>query len=63
MELNTNTLRALAKDNMLASALKPEDSFVVSEEVKTEIEALLKNGKVGYQCITQSGNDEHHIIP
>jgi hypothetical protein len=62
MELNINTLRALAQDKQLASTLKVEDSFIVSEDVKTEIEALLKNAKVGYQCITQPLNNVLFII-
>lgn len=62
MELNINTIRALAADNMLASTIKVEDSFVLSENDKTEVEALLKNAKIGYQCITQSGNNVLFII-
>ena len=62
IELNINTIRALATDNMLNSAIKVEDSFVVSEDVKTEIEALLKNAKIGYQCVTQSANNVMFII-
>ncbi|ABG59773.1 hypothetical protein [Cytophaga hutchinsonii] len=62
MELNINTIRALAQDNMLASTIKLEDSFIVNENDKTEIEAFLRNAKIGYQCITQSGDNVLFII-
>ncbi len=62
MELNIDTIRALAQDNMLASTIKLEDSFIVSENDKTEIEAFLVNAKIGYQCITQSNNNVMFII-
>lgn len=62
MELTINTIRALAQDKQLARTLKVEDSFIVSEDVKTEIEVLLKNAKIGYQCITQSANKVLFII-
>lgn len=62
MELTIDTIRALAHDNLLANTIKVEDSFVVSEYVKTEIEALLRNAKIGYQCITQSANNVLFII-
>jgi|GEM_PF-2274693 len=62
MELNIDTLRALARDKQLASTLKVEDSFIISEDVKTEIEGLLKNAKIGYQCVTQSLNNVMFII-
>jgi len=62
MELNVNTIRSLAQDKQLASTLKVEDSFIVSEDEKSEVEELLKEAKVGYQGITQSSNNVMFII-
>lgn len=62
MELTIDTLRTLAKKNLLHTNLKHEDSFIVREEEKTEVEQLLKDAKVGYQGITQTSNNVMFII-
>ena len=62
MELTIETIRTLAKENLLHSNLKHEDSFIVREEEKSEVEELLKEAKVGYQGITQSSDNVLFII-
>ncbi len=62
MEITIDTIRTLAKENLLNKNLKPEDSFIVSEDVKPEVEKLLKEAKIGYQGITQSANNVLFII-
>jgi hypothetical protein len=62
MEITIDTLRALAKQNLLNKELKYDDSFVVTEEQKSEVETLLKEAKVGYQGITQPSNNVLFII-
>ena len=62
MELTIETIRTLANENRLQDTLKYDDSFVVSEEVKNEVEKLLKEAKVGYQGITQPANNVLFII-
>ena len=62
MELTIDSIRTLANENRLKDTLKYDDSFVVSEEVKNEVENLLKEAKVGYQGITQPANNVLFII-
>ncbi|MGN6648323.1 MAG: hypothetical protein ACTHJT_17490 [Cytophaga sp.] len=62
MGITIESLRALAKQNLLNKELKYDDSFVVSEEHKAEVESLLREGKVGYQGITQPANNVLFII-
>ena len=62
MELTIDSIRTLANENRLQDTLKYDDSFVVSEDVKEEVEELLKEAKVGYQGITQSSNNVLFII-
>ena len=62
MEITIDTIRTWAKGNILNKNLKHEDSFIVSEDVKPEVENLLKEAKIGYQGITQSSNNVMFII-
>lgn len=62
MELTIDLIRALADQNLLQTKLKHEDSFLVREEEKTEVENLLREAKVGYQVITQPSNNVLFII-
>jgi len=62
MELNVDTIKTLAKEKLLNKNLKHEDSFVIHEDEKSEVEELLKEAKVGYQCITQPSNNVLFII-
>lgn len=62
MELTIDLIRRLAEHNMLQSELKHEDSFVVSEKEKNEVEHLLREAKVGYQGITQPADNVLFII-
>lgn len=62
MELTIDLIRALADQNLLQTKLKHEDSFLVREEEKTEVENLLREAKVGYQGITQPSNNVLFII-
>jgi len=62
MELTIDSIRTLATKNLLKDTLKYDDSFVVSEDVKDEVEALLKEAEIGYQGITQASNNVMFII-
>ena len=62
MELTIDSIRTLATENRLKDTLKYDDSFVVSEDVKDEVEALLKEAEIGYQGITQASNNVMFII-
>lgn len=62
MELTIDTIRTLAKENLLNKNLKHEDSFTVREDEKSEVEELLKEARIGYQGITQSSNNVLFII-
>jgi len=62
MELTIDSIRTLATENRLKDTLKYDDSFVVSEDVKDEVEALLKEAEIGYQGITQTSNNVMFII-
>jgi hypothetical protein len=62
MELTIDSIRTLANKNLLKDTLKYDDSFVVGEDVKDEVENLLKEAKVGYQGITQPLNNVLFII-
>lgn len=62
MGITIDSLRALAKQNLLNKELKYDDSFVVSENDKAEVESLLKEAQVGYQGITQPSNNVMFII-
>ncbi|HSY60700.1 MAG TPA: hypothetical protein VK796_02440 [Cytophaga sp.] len=62
MELTIDSIRTLAHQNLLKAKLKPEDSFIIHEEQKSEVEHLLKEAKVGYQGITQPLNNVLFII-
>ena len=42
MEITLDLIRTLADQNILQTKLKDEDSFVVSEADKTEVENLLR---------------------
>ena len=52
----------MAKQNTLSKELKYDDSFIISEDNKEEVEVLLKSSKIGYQGITQSENKVMFII-
>jgi hypothetical protein len=62
MELTIDSIRTLANENRLQDTLKYDDSFVVSEDVKDEVEHLLKEAQIGYQGITQPLNNVLFII-
>jgi len=62
MNITLETLRNAAKQNTLSKELKYDDSFIISEDNKVEVEKLLKDSKIGYQGITQSGNNVLFII-
>jgi len=62
MELTIDSIRTLANENRLHDTLKYDDSFIVNEDVKDEVETLLKQAKVGYQGITQPSNNVLFII-
>lgn len=62
MELTIDSIRTLANENRLQDTLKYDDSFIVNENVKEEVEELLKEAKIGYQGITQSSNNILFII-
>lgn len=62
MELTIDLIRRLAEHKLLQSELKHEDSFVVSENEKHEVEQLLREAKIGYQGITQPANNILYII-
>lgn len=62
MNITLQTLRNSAKQNTLSTELKYDDSFIISENDKEEVEGLLKTAKIGYQGITQSGNNVMFII-
>ncbi len=62
MELTFDSIRTLATENRLQDTLKYDDSFVVTENEKGEVEKLLKEAKVGYQGITQPSNNVLFII-
>ena len=62
MELTIETIRALANQKLLKTNLKHEDSFIVHEKEKSEVEELLREAKVGYQGITQPANNVLFII-
>jgi len=62
MELTIDSIRKLANENRLHETLKYDDSFIVSEDVKIEVETLLKQAKIGYQGITQVSNNVMFII-
>ena len=62
MELTIETIRELADQNLLKTNLKHEDSFIVHEDEKSEVEELLRAAKVGYQGITQPSNNVLFII-
>ena len=62
MELTIDSIRKLANEKRLHETLKYDDSFIVSEEVKDEVETLLKEAEIGYQGITQTSNNVMFII-
>jgi len=62
MELTIDSIRTLANENRLKDMLNYDDSFIVSEDVKDEVEHLLHEAKIGYQGITQSANNVMFII-
>ena len=62
MEFTIDSIRMLANENRLQDTLKYDDSFIVNEEEKSEVEDLLRAAKVGYQGITQSSNNVLFII-
>jgi hypothetical protein len=62
MNITVETLRNSAKQNTLSKELKYDDSFIISEDDKVEVEKLLKDSKIGFQGITQSGNKVMFII-
>jgi hypothetical protein len=62
MELTIDSLRTLANENRLKDTLKYDDSFIVNENVKEEVEKLLKEAEIGYQGITQASNNIMFII-
>lgn len=62
MELTIDSIRTLANENRLHDTLKYDDSFIVHEEEKSEVEELLREAKVGFQGITQSSNNILFII-
>ena len=62
MNITLQTLRNSAKQHTLSTELKYDDSFIISENDKEEVEGLLKTAKIGYQGITQSGNNVMFII-
>ncbi|WP_299249510.1 hypothetical protein [uncultured Cytophaga sp.] len=62
MDITLETIRTWAKQNTLSKELKYDDSFIISEDNKEEVEVLLKSSKIGYQGITQSENKVMFII-
>jgi hypothetical protein len=62
MNITLETLRASAKQNTLSKELKYDDSFIISEDNRVEVEKLLKESNIGYQGITQSENNVLFII-
>lgn len=62
MDITLETIRNWADHKTLSKELKYDDSFIISEDNKVEVEGLLKASKIGYQCITQSENKVMFII-